>query len=69
MAFSADAGTHKYAQGDAAHGVYKVNSLVLNDDIDPLDGRAQLHSRWPGRFLRLKRPPMRELRVLTFRLP
>ena len=48
MAVSADAGTQKYTQGDAANGVYKVNSLVLNDDIDPLNGDV----RWdPARSL------------------
>ena len=27
-----------YAQGDAAHGPYKVNSLVLGADVSPLEG-------------------------------
>jgi sn-1 stearoyl-lipid 9-desaturase len=43
-----------YTQGDAAHGVYKVNSLVLNSDVDPLDGDVQwdpARSLWNGSML------------------
>jgi stearoyl-CoA desaturase (delta-9 desaturase) len=54
MTSSADAGTHIYMQGDAAHGVYKVNSLVLNADVDPLDGDVHwdpARSLWNGAML------------------
>jgi sn-1 stearoyl-lipid 9-desaturase len=37
-----------YTQGDAAHGAYKVNSLVLHADVDPLNGEV----RWdPARSI------------------
>src|SRR5688500_18128192 len=29
-----------YTQGDAAQGAYKVNSLVLHPDVNPLDGEV-----------------------------
>lgn len=54
MAFSSNAGIHKYAQGDAAHGVYKVNSVVLNAEVDPLDGDVHwdpARSLWNGAML------------------
>src|SRR5262245_15112963 len=46
--------SNKYAQGDAAQGVYKVNSLVLDDDIDPLEGDVRwdpARSLWNGAML------------------
>ena len=54
MSLSTRTLTPTYAQGDAAQGPYKVNSLLLTADVNPLDGDVHwdaARSLWNGAML------------------